>query len=206
MVNPERTQQITDAALKLFATRGYYGTGMEDIAREVGLGTSSLYNHVRGKQSILQKIMKESMQETLDSYARTLDGVEGASSQLWTSMFFHVLQHAENTLAVTVVNSEMGALEEPVRTEVANMRQEYVRRWVKVVESGNASGEFYVKDPQIFVYALIDMGIGIPLWFKPDGRFSAEDLARMYADFALAMVNGPQQTGDAIPYYSRTSL
>lgn len=206
MANPQRAEQITEAALKLFATRGYYGTGMEDIAREVGLGTSSLYNHVRGKQSILQKIMKESMQLTLDLHAEALKGVEGSSSRLWASMHSHVLVHATHTLAVTVVNSEMGALDEPVRSEVAAMRQEYVRRWVEIVEQGNASGEFHVKDPQIFVYALIDMGIGIPLWFNPQGRFSAEGLAEMYADFALSMVRGPQLPADAVPYYSQTTL
>ena len=52
----------------LFSQRGYYGTGMEDIAAEVGLRASSLYNHVRSKQELLAAIMTETMRDLLAAY------------------------------------------------------------------------------------------------------------------------------------------
>ena len=45
MAKSSRRVQIAAAALELFDERGYYGAGMGDVAKAVGMGTSSLYNH-----------------------------------------------------------------------------------------------------------------------------------------------------------------
>lgn len=44
---------ILDAALDLFATSGYYGTSMRQIARAVGVRESALYHHFPSKEAIL---------------------------------------------------------------------------------------------------------------------------------------------------------
>jgi AcrR family transcriptional regulator len=51
---PERLEAIVDAAIRLFGTRGYQATSLEDVAGEVGLAPSSLYRHVRSKLEILE--------------------------------------------------------------------------------------------------------------------------------------------------------
>ena len=50
MANQRRRDQIAAAALDLFDQRGYHATGMEDIAKAVGMRASSLYNHFSSKQ------------------------------------------------------------------------------------------------------------------------------------------------------------
>lgn len=45
-------QRILDAALDLFAQNGFAGTSVRQLAREVGLRESSLYNHFAGKEAI----------------------------------------------------------------------------------------------------------------------------------------------------------
>jgi AcrR family transcriptional regulator len=52
-----RSQDVWEAALTLFAERGYRGTTVRDIARELGIRGPSLYNHMRSKQEILRDIM-----------------------------------------------------------------------------------------------------------------------------------------------------
>ncbi len=50
-------ERIFEAAVKLFAQKGYHGTSMRDLARAVGLKESSLYNHFPGKGSILEAVL-----------------------------------------------------------------------------------------------------------------------------------------------------
>ena len=48
---------IVKAALRLFAKRGYDGTGMRDIAEMVGIQPPSLYKHFSGKQAIFDGVV-----------------------------------------------------------------------------------------------------------------------------------------------------
>lgn len=50
-------QAILDAALDLFAERGYFGTSMRQIARAVGVRESALYHHFESKQAIFRHIL-----------------------------------------------------------------------------------------------------------------------------------------------------
>ena len=43
----------------LFAERGYHGTSMRDLGRELGLLGSSLYAHVESKQDLLVEVVEE---------------------------------------------------------------------------------------------------------------------------------------------------
>lgn len=50
-------EEIVDAAIRLFGERGYQATSLEDVAREVGLATPSLYRHVRSKAELLELVL-----------------------------------------------------------------------------------------------------------------------------------------------------
>ncbi len=50
-------ERIFEAAVDLFAARGYDGTSMRQIAGVVGLTESALYRHYPGKEAILEAIM-----------------------------------------------------------------------------------------------------------------------------------------------------
>lgn len=52
-------ERILTEALDLFAKSGYGGTSMRDLARQVGIRESSLYNHFPGKAAILEAIVDE---------------------------------------------------------------------------------------------------------------------------------------------------
>lgn len=49
--------RILEAALDLFATHGFAGTSMRQIAAAVGMRASSLYNHFDGKAAILSALI-----------------------------------------------------------------------------------------------------------------------------------------------------
>ncbi|MGH3649335.1 MAG: TetR/AcrR family transcriptional regulator, partial [Acidimicrobiia bacterium] len=50
---------VVRAAGRLFAQRGYHGTSMRDLGRELGLLGSSLYSHVASKQDLLVEVVEE---------------------------------------------------------------------------------------------------------------------------------------------------
>ena len=53
----ERTRQaIMDAALPLFAERGFFGTSIRDIAGAVGITESAIYNYFPGKTELFEAL------------------------------------------------------------------------------------------------------------------------------------------------------
>lgn len=188
MVRKDRRQQIYSASLKLFDERGYYGTGMGDVAKAIGMATSSLYNHYASKQEILAEIMENSMEELLRHNARALVGLSAPEEKLRACMKAHVKFHAENQNAVRVSNKELDSLEEPARSVVLQLRKDYAARWLTVIEEGIESDSFQAQNPKILSWALIDMGSGVSNWYTDAGALSIDELATMYADLAVRQV------------------
>lgn len=58
----ERTdtrERILEASAKLFAEKGYSATGIDEIARNVGITKSVIYYHFKNKEDILQTLIDE---------------------------------------------------------------------------------------------------------------------------------------------------
>jgi AcrR family transcriptional regulator len=55
----QRTRQaILDAALDLFADKGFFGTSLRDVAKSVGVRESALYNYFAGKDALFDALLE----------------------------------------------------------------------------------------------------------------------------------------------------
>lgn len=57
--------KIHDAAIRLFTTKGFHGTGIREIAREAGVSLGNLYNHHKNKDELFSAIMDRLEEEYL---------------------------------------------------------------------------------------------------------------------------------------------
>jgi len=55
--NKPTKEKIFDVSLELFSQKGYNGVSIREIAREVGIRESSIYNHYKNKEAILDAII-----------------------------------------------------------------------------------------------------------------------------------------------------
>src|SRR5207302_8610651 len=60
---PYDVETMTDIALRLFHERGYDATSIADIARAAGVTKSSIYQHVQGKVSLIERGVKRDLQD-----------------------------------------------------------------------------------------------------------------------------------------------
>lgn len=60
-------EQIMDAAIDLFSKRGYDNVSIREIARAVGIRESSIYNHYKGKEEIMDTITNYFMIELTEA-------------------------------------------------------------------------------------------------------------------------------------------
>lgn len=56
---PERRESIISAARGLFASRGYHGVSIDEIARAVNVSPAILYRHFKSKQDLYNTVLDE---------------------------------------------------------------------------------------------------------------------------------------------------
>jgi AcrR family transcriptional regulator len=188
-----RAGDIRDAALTLFAERGYLGTSMRDIAGELGLRAPSLYNHLTSKQELLRGIMTATMEDLLADHWAAVSTTGDVAEQLRRALEAHVRYHARYPREVRIGNAELRNLEQPAGDLVRKMRRDYSRAWQDIIVRGVDEGRFETASPQLACYAMLEMGIGISLWYHEGGRLSESELAYYYGDMALRLVQ-PQRS------------
>ncbi len=180
---------IRTASLALFAERGYRATTMADIGAAVP-----------SKQSLLVHIMIGTMEDLLRAQRLVLGLGGDAPTQLRRMVEAHVRYHAAHRREAFVGNREIGSLDRANRQRVLTLRADYESAFRAVIEEGHASGLFDVRSPRLSSYAIVDMGIGVAVWFRPDGEQSVDEVAYVYADLALRMVAADvQASGAAAP-------
>ena len=74
-------ERIMETALELFAEKGYLGTSMNDIAKQLGFTKAALYKHYTSKQDILDRIV-ERMNEMDYERAKQFEMPEGNLAEI----------------------------------------------------------------------------------------------------------------------------
>ncbi|OLT39965.1 TetR family transcriptional regulator [Saccharomonospora sp. CUA-673] len=180
--------RVHRAAVKLFATKGFHGTGIRDLAQAAQLSSASLYHYMPTKEQLLAEIMTDSLQSLLDAAVAAVEGVDGPAERLERLVVVHVTRHAREPWRTRVVDNEVDALSNASRRSVVALRDAYEKLWADAIDDGLRAGVFTTAQPAATRLALLDMCNGVARWFSPRGPLPAQALAEHYADLALGML------------------
>ncbi len=183
-----RIARILDAALTLFAAQGYRTTTMEDIGAALDVRGPSLYKHVASKQDLLAQIMIGTMARLQRDHDLAVATSDDVVDQLARAVETHVRFHSRYRRESFVGNRELSSLDPESSFQVKEMRRAYEHSFRALVTSGVEAGQFEVRNPKLAAYTLIDMGLGVSMWFRDDGEFSVDQIAYHYADLAMRVV------------------
>lgn len=182
-------RQVQEAALVLFADRGYHGVSVRELAAAARVPTSSVYAHVASKEDLLLELILLGHEEHRDRIRRgVLDADGGPGAQLRAAVRGHVSMHATYPLLATVANNELHALGDSARREVLAVRGEAERMLVDIIDRGQRLGAFDCEDTWLAMAAIGAMGIRVAAWFRPESGYTVDDVCDRYAEFALRIV------------------
>ncbi|HKS46980.1 MAG TPA: TetR/AcrR family transcriptional regulator [Amycolatopsis sp.] len=176
---------VRDAALTLFAERGYHGTALSQIASALGIRTPSLYNHMRAKQDLLRDIVSETTEQVWADYEQAVDGVQDVAERLRRATRVYALRHATHRREALIVNRDIASLEEPARSRVLDLRRRHAQAIRDLIGEGAKTGRFSEGEPTLAAFGILEMCVSIARWFREDGPQSAEAVAETYSRYAL---------------------
>lgn len=194
MATVRRTNHIGDvreAALQLFAERGYRATGIREIARALELGPTSVYSHISSKQDLLRDIVVETCRAIAAEQRDAISVVDDPVEQLRRATEAHVRYVTRFQRQALVTTKEFMEVEEPALSEVLELRHLIQQTVQGLIERGRDIGALRVDEPKVASFAIIEMCEGVARWFRKSGELSESRIAHLYGDFAVRLAGGP---------------
>ena len=142
MRDPDRPQQIIDAALRVFARKGYWSARVSDIAGEAGIAAGTIYLYFATKEDILITLFREKMAAFVSALWRAIAGEPDAVSKVRRLVYLHfeILEHHPELAEVVQVELRQGQkfFRGPATQEITA----YFALISSVLEEGVAAGTF----------------------------------------------------------------
>ena len=151
-----RQEQILDAARRLFLTKGYEATTIEDVLTAVGIAKGTLYHHFPGKEAILDAIVLRTVDAIVQRAQAATDGPQPA-----TTRFLAVVGAARAPQEDIELAQQIRATGN-LRLHVLAMTETWTRLvpiLTRLVEEGAAAGELSTTDPRGSVEVILSAGL-----------------------------------------------
>ena len=179
---------VLRAALDEFLAIGYHGATVRGIAARAGLSVSGIYHYYTSKQQMLVRILDLTMSELLHrarlASAEGRDAVERFSLLIENLVLFHTHRRELGFVGA----SEMRSFAPENRQKIAELRTMQQRMVDHEVNEAARQGRFRSDHPHEASRAVVTMCTALPTWWRPDGPFGPEDVARQYVGFALDLM------------------
>src|SRR6478736_6341132 len=172
-----RAPEILEAALAMFAQKGFAATRLDDVAAKAGITKGTIYLYFDSKQALFETLARQSIGVQIDQVTAQLAQFPGSSSDL--------LRFVLGTMGNFAITSDRVVLPRLVLAEAANFpqlaefwRREVVERGIAlmsgIIQRGIARGEFRKIDLQHAARLCVAPLLVIVLWRTTFARFDAE--------------------------------
>jgi AcrR family transcriptional regulator len=136
----DKRRVILDAAVRVFATKGYHTCRVGDIAEEAGIAHGLLYHYFASKEEVLQTIFRENWAELLEAFGRIESSDEPPLAQLGAIAKVLLRAWRDRPDVVRVMVREV-ARSPQLQTQVDEIRTGF-QVIQRVIERGQGDGSF----------------------------------------------------------------
>jgi AcrR family transcriptional regulator len=140
-----RPQEILDAALTVFAEKGFAAARMDDIAARAGVTKGTIYLYFDGKEAVFKTLVRESIGDTLERVVDAANRFEGSAADLLRLMLRTIGQFmrvSDRIVLPKIVIAEFGNFPELARFYREEVVEKGLTALGSVISRGIAQGEF----------------------------------------------------------------
>ena len=136
----EKRRIILDAAVRVFARKGYHTSRVGDIAEDAGIAHGLLYHYFSSKEQVLETVFRENWGELLEVFRRIEASDEPATEQL-DGIVKVLLRSWRNAPDLVRVMVREVARSPQLQGQVDEIREGFLVIQ-RVIERGQAEGSF----------------------------------------------------------------
>lgn len=178
-------ETLINKATEVFVSRGYDGTSMDTVARELGITKSAIYHHVKSKEELLRLAINRGTDALAsavesESHRQDLSALERLRHAVHSSVLILIEYHHSVTLLLRVRGNsavERDALEQRRKIDMK------IRALVTAaIEEGGVRADF---PPGLVTRLLFGMVNSITEWYRPGYPVDPETIAEAVTAMAF---------------------
>ncbi|MCI0571538.1 MAG: TetR family transcriptional regulator [Myxococcaceae bacterium] len=136
----DKRARILQAAVKVFARKGYHGAKVSEIARKADVADGTIYLYFRNKEDVLVCLFDEVMTEHLQAARRDLQELTGAPARLHALAARHLGLLGSNRDLAVVFQVELRQSTKFMERFTASWLRDYLALVGEIVEQGQREG------------------------------------------------------------------
>jgi AcrR family transcriptional regulator len=184
----DKRRLLLDAAVRVFAKRGYHGSRVGDIAEEAGVAHGLLYHYFASKEQVLQTVFRENFVELLARF-RAVEASDEPAPEKLEGIAKILLRTWRNDPALVTVMVREVARSPQLQGQVAEVREAF-GVLQRVIEQGQREGAFRRDVDPSFAAWIVYGGLeevltGWVLGGLPDGEDDVTTAERTATGLAL---------------------
>jgi len=174
-----RSDQIIQTAAKLFASNGYHGTTLDEIAREIGVTKPALYHHISSKEQILREIIGR-MMEPMEEVAKVGRSNLPPKERIERMVRMLVEFGAERKETTLIAFEQVNTLPQRSRDALRRRQKDVERVLQQTLKEGMEQGCFAVDDIKMASFTILAVSNSIYRWYRPDGYLTPTQIADQF--------------------------
>jgi AcrR family transcriptional regulator len=182
-------RRLLQQATKLFAKKGFDRTSVQEIVEAVGVTKGAMYHYFGSKDDLLYEIYARVLREQTAQLEKVADSDAPLRARLATVASDVVVSSIENLDDNTIFLQSMHQLSTEKRKAVRAERRKYHERFRRLIEEGQAGGDFRADKPADLV---VDFFFGsvhhLGSWYRRGGPLGAREVGDQFADLLLSML------------------
>jgi TetR/AcrR family fatty acid metabolism transcriptional regulator len=131
---------ILEAAIEVFAEKGFHHARISDIARRAGVADGTIYLYFRNKDDVLLTIFEEKMGVLLAGLREALSGVEDPLEKVRTFARYHFRQVNDHRALAEVLQIELRLSNKFLKEYRPEKLWEYLGVFAAVIREGQERG------------------------------------------------------------------
>jgi AcrR family transcriptional regulator len=185
-IEGQKREAVLRAAAIAFVEYGFHGATMDKIAELLDVSKPTVYKHYKNKDDLLHACLDRALGRFTDVSieARELDGsaIDKIKHYLYKSVEFNVDEFGK----VLVRVERSGA--DPTLREMRRERwDEITDTFRDIVRDGIEKNEINSNvDPKMVMLALFGAFNFIPVWYDPDGDYSATEICDQFFEVFIS--------------------
>ncbi len=185
--NTDKHKIILDAAVKVFARKGFFQSKVAEIAREAGVADGTIYLYFKNKDDLLVSIFEIKMQEVISRFRSAILEKDDARSRLKYLIRMHLAEFEAYPELAAVFQVELRQSSRFMREYKKGELKQYLDLIGEVVEQGQQEGSFREDLPMGLVKRLIfgTLDEVVSTWVLAGMKYKLQAVAEPIVDLIL---------------------